>query len=124
MLQRGLEVGQVNSSCAVVQVNSNVAATAMLLPVIADISLGLHVSPVAHMMSATLACSFAFMLPISTPPNAIAFATKAITSTDMLYTGVWLNLAACLRTTAYTVVFFEGMFGHGVFELPEWAASR
>ena len=39
-----------------------------------------QVSPVAHMMSVTLACSFAFMLPISTPPNAIAFSTKAVTS--------------------------------------------
>jgi hypothetical protein len=66
---------------------------------------------VAHMMSVTLACSFAFMLPISTPPNAIAFATKAITSRDMLSTGVWLNMAACLLCTLYTVAFFKSVYG-------------
>jgi len=108
----------------ITEVNSNVAATAMLLPVVSQIALGLRVSPLAHMMSVTLACSFAFMLPISTPPNAIAFATKAITSSDMLSTGVWLNLAACLLCTLYTVTFFKSIYGHDPFELPDWATNQ
>eukprot|EP00802_Teleaulax_amphioxeia_P029850 Tamp_32131.p1 GENE.Tamp_32131~~Tamp_32131.p1 ORF type:complete len:141 (-),score=24.32 Tamp_32131:250-672(-) len=108
----------------ITEVNSNVAATAMLLPVVAQIAVGLKVSPEAHMMGITLACSFAFMLPISTPPNAIAFATKAITSRDMLTTGVWLNTASCIIGTLYFIFFFESVYGHNPFELPEWAREH
>jgi sodium-dependent dicarboxylate transporter 2/3/5 len=43
-----------------------------------------QVNPRAFMVAATMSTSFAFMLPIGTPPNAIVFATKQITILDML----------------------------------------
>jgi sodium-dependent dicarboxylate transporter 2/3/5 len=56
--------------------NANVATTATLLPIVAQLAVALRVSPEAHMIACTWASSYSFMLPISTPPNAIAFATK------------------------------------------------
>mmetsp|Transcript_16113 Transcript_16113/g.36840 ORF Transcript_16113/g.36840 Transcript_16113/m.36840 type:complete len:674 (-) Transcript_16113:57-2078(-) len=103
--------------------NSNVAATAMLLPIVAELSVGLEVSPMAHMICVTFACSFAFMLPISTPPNAIAFATNAVSARDMLKVGFFLNTIACLTLTVYTMLFFKPVYGHDPFQLPWWAAD-
>jgi len=103
--------------------NSNVAATAMLLPIVAELSVGLKVSPMAHMMCATFACSFAFMLPISTPPNAIAFATNAVSARDMLKVGFFLNSIACVALTVYTMWFFKPVYGHDPFQLPWWAVD-
>ena len=44
----------------------------------------LEVNPLFLMISASIACSFAFMLPVATPPNAIAFAYGHVTVLDMV----------------------------------------
>ena len=55
------------------EVTSNMATTAMLLPVLVTIALAIDVHPYFLLVAATLAASCAFMLPISTPPNAVVF---------------------------------------------------
>ncbi|KAK6024832.1 hypothetical protein OSTOST_09294 [Ostertagia ostertagi] len=50
-------------------------------------------------MPATVACSFAFMLPMATPPNAIVFDTKIVGMLEMVTTGVLLNICCVLITT-------------------------
>ncbi|MEQ8242635.1 anion permease, partial [Fulvivirga sp.] len=45
---------------------------------------------------ATLSSSCAFMMPISTPPNAIVFSSGHISMKDMMKAGIWLNLIAVL----------------------------
>mmetsp|Transcript_33554 Transcript_33554/g.79208 ORF Transcript_33554/g.79208 Transcript_33554/m.79208 type:complete len:113 (-) Transcript_33554:49-387(-) len=107
----------------VTEFNSNLAATSMLLPVVAQLSLALKVHPLAHMIPTTIACSFAFMLPVATPPNAIAFATNAISTRDMISTGVWLNLMACLLIALYTSFAFEMVYGEDPFVCPAWACT-
>ena len=47
-----------------------------------SISLGLN--PLYLMLPAAIACSFAFMLPVATPPNAIAFAHGNLSVLDMV----------------------------------------
>jgi sodium-dependent dicarboxylate transporter 2/3/5 len=50
------------------------------------------VSPFLLMLTATIASSFAFMLPPATPPNAIAYGTGYIEMKDLIKTGFWVKV--------------------------------
>ena len=78
-----------------------------------------QVSPVAHMMCVTLACSFAFMLPISTPPNAIAFSTGRLRIADMVGVGLVLNALGILVLLGALHTSGAALFD--LYELPAWS---
>ena len=86
------------------EVTSNMATTAMLLPVLVTIALAIEVHPYFLLISATLAASCAFMLPISTPPNAVVFGSGFLKIEDMFKKGVWMNLISIITITL--VVYF------------------
>ncbi|MGB3183426.1 MAG: DASS family sodium-coupled anion symporter [Cyclobacteriaceae bacterium] len=75
---------------------SNVALITIFIPVAIGICRGLDIDPVLIVVPATLASSCAFMMPISTPPNAIVFASGHIRIKDMIRSGFWLNMVAAL----------------------------
>ncbi|VDM79197.1 unnamed protein product, partial [Strongylus vulgaris] len=52
----------------------------------------LHIHPLYLSLPVTVACSFAFMLPMATPPNAIVYDTKLVGMLEMIMTGVLLNI--------------------------------
>ena len=81
------------------EVTSNMATTAMLLPVLVTIALAIEVHPYFLLVSATLAASCAFMLPISTPPNAVVFSSGFLKIEDMFKKGVWMNLISIIIIT-------------------------
>jgi sodium-dependent dicarboxylate transporter 2/3/5 len=74
------------------EVTSNTALISMLLPVIYEVTIqnGLDVN--LFMMVATLCASYAFMLPIATPPNAIAMSSGVVDVKTMARYGVIFNL--------------------------------
>ncbi len=74
------------------EVTSNVATTSMMLPVLLAIAQASGEDPVPTILCVTMAASYAFMLPVSTPPNAIAYGTGRIRITTMLTFGIWLDL--------------------------------
>ena len=78
------------------EVTSNVATTAMLLPVIAPIALELDIHPFILMTAAAVAASCAFMLPVATPPNAIVFGSGYLRIPDMVKKGFLLNIISIL----------------------------
>jgi sodium-dependent dicarboxylate transporter 2/3/5 len=61
------------------------------------------------MMVATMCASYAFMLPIATPPNAIAMSTGAIHVKDMIRYGIVLNILG-----VFVIVFIAEYFWKGV----------
>lgn len=71
---------------------SNVALTALLLPVVAGIAIGLGIPILYLLIPVTMASSCAFMLPMATPPNAIVFASGHIKVHQMARAGIVLNL--------------------------------
>ena len=74
------------------ELTSNMATTAMLLPVLVTMTLAINVHPYFLLVSATLAASCAFMLPVATPPNAIVFGSGLLKIEDMFKKGIWMNL--------------------------------
>jgi sodium-dependent dicarboxylate transporter 2/3/5 len=67
---------------------SNTAAANLMIPVVTAISV---LQPTLAALTVAFACSLAMSLPISTPPNAIAFATRAITTNDMARYGTLVS---------------------------------
>ncbi|MDH5474973.1 MAG: DASS family sodium-coupled anion symporter [Cyclobacteriaceae bacterium] len=85
---------------------SNVALTTIFIPVVIGIASGLGVSPFYLVVPVTMAASCAFMMPISTPPNAVVFSSGFIRIRDMMKAGVILNLISIvvLVIAALTIV--------------------
>ena len=84
------------------EITSNLATTAMLLPIIAPIALALDVHPFTLMVGITVAASCAFMLPVATPPNAIVFGSGYLKIPDMMRTGILMNLISVIFITVFT----------------------
>jgi sodium-dependent dicarboxylate transporter 2/3/5 len=74
------------------ELTSNTATAALGMPLMVGVAAGLGVPPLPLMMTAALAASMAFMLPVATPPNAIVFGSGRITSAQMARAGLGLNV--------------------------------
>ena len=74
------------------ELTSNTATTTMILPILGFSAVAANTHPLFFMVPATLAASFAFMLPVATPPNAIAFGSGWVTIPQMSRAGFILNL--------------------------------
>ncbi|XP_065054256.1 Na(+)/citrate cotransporter-like [Rhopilema esculentum] len=98
---------------------SNTATATILLPVLASLAQSIRVHPFYLMVPATICSSFAFMLPVATPPNAIVFATGRLTIPDMMKAGFGMNLIGILVVTLSINTF--GMAYFGLDKFPAWA---
>ena len=78
------------------EITSNLATTAMLLPILAPTAVILGVHPYILMVGATIAASCAFMLPVATPPNAVVFGSGYLKMSDMVRVGVLMNFISII----------------------------
>lgn len=79
---------------------SNAAVAAMAMPLLFAVAPALGQEPRLLMTVAALASSCAFVLPVSTPPNTVAFSTGEVTVREMFKAGILLNLTAIVVITA------------------------
>ncbi|VXC13763.1 SLC13 family permease [Maribacter litoralis] len=86
------------------EITSNIATTAILLPVLVSLAPVLGVHPYYLMIAATLAASCAFMLPVATPPNAVVFGSGYLEMQDMVKKGFWLNIISIIILTVIVYV--------------------
>lgn len=84
------------------EITSNLATTAMLLPILAPLALAIGVHPYMLMVGATVAASFAFMLPVATPPNAVVFGSGYLSIPDMVRAGFLMNMMSIILLTLLT----------------------
>lgn len=102
------------------EVASNTATASITIPLMASLSQAIEVSPLLLLIPATLAASCAFMLPVSTPPNAIVYGSGRIPIMKMVVAGLWLDLLSVVIVTA--AVYTLGELAFGVLEpFPDWA---
>lgn len=78
------------------EVTSNTATATMVVPLAIATARAAGVDPLGPALAAGIACSMAFMLPVSTPPNAIVYGSGRIRITEMAKAGVLLDLACCV----------------------------
>jgi sodium-dependent dicarboxylate transporter 2/3/5 len=84
---------------------SNLATTAMLLPILAPIAISLNINPYMLMVACTIAASCAFMMPVATPPNAVVFGSGYLRIPDMIKSGIWMNIISILFLTLMVYYF-------------------
>ncbi|ESO91712.1 hypothetical protein LOTGIDRAFT_163443 [Lottia gigantea] len=78
------------------EVTSNAATATLFLPIVFSLAVQLEVHPLYFMVPCTMATSLAFLLPVATPPNAIAFSSGYLEVKDMVKTGIAMNLFSLL----------------------------
>jgi hypothetical protein len=87
---------------------SNTATAATFLPIMAGVAIGIGLSANGNQnillltIPVALAATCAFMLPVATPPNAIAFGSGYVKIGDMIRGGVWLNIIGVVLVTMTT----------------------
>src|SRR5690606_10554348 len=93
------------------ELTSNLATSATFLPVVAALAATLDAPPLLLTIPTVLAASFAFMLPVATPPNAIVFGSGYLTVPQMAKVGVWLNLVGIVVIVGMLYLLLTPVFG-------------
>jgi sodium-dependent dicarboxylate transporter 2/3/5 len=101
------------------EITSNLATTAMLLPILAPVALSFNMHPFLIMIAVTLSASCAFMLPVATPPNAIVFGSNYLKVSDMVRKGFIMNIISIVFITLAVYYYMPEVFGLETFEFPE-----
>ena len=103
------------------EITSNLATTAMLLPILYPMAMTIDVHPFILMVSAAVAASCAFMLPVATPPNAVVFGSGYLRIPDMVRVGIWMNVLSIilLSVFVYYVLPYLWEFDPLVFKIPQ-----
>jgi sodium-dependent dicarboxylate transporter 2/3/5 len=105
------------------ELTSNAATTEMALPVLGSLAVAIDVNPLLLMVPATLSASCAFMLPVATPPNAIAFGSGELPMRQMVRTGIVLNLIGVVLVTAAIYLLGLAALGIDLAVMPDWAVT-
>ncbi len=91
------------------EITSNTALISIMLPVIYSVAEQTGINTTLFMMVATLCASYAFMLPIATPPNAIAMSSGVVNVKSMIRYGVVLNLLGIFFIVMIAEFFWKGV---------------
>jgi sodium-dependent dicarboxylate transporter 2/3/5 len=86
------------------EVTSNTALTSIALPIFYEFAKNMGEQGIVIMMVATISASYAFMLPIATPPNAIVMSSRVIKIKEMAKVGFFANMLGVIYVTI--VAFF------------------
>ncbi len=102
------------------EMTSNTAIATLMMPVMAGFALAMGEDPRFFMIPAAIAASFAFMLPVATPPNAIVFGTGYVTVPQMSRTGLVLNLIGIVFVSLLSYLLVQVVFGVTPGVSPSW----
>jgi len=92
------------------EITSNTALISIMLPVLYSVAQQTGINATLFMMVATLCASYAFMLPIATPPNAIAMSSGAVDVKSMMRYGVILNFIGIFLIVTIAQLFWTNIF--------------
>lgn len=89
------------------EITSNTATATLLMPILAAAAIATGLDPSVLMIPAAICASCAFMLPVSTAPNAIAYATGEVTIQQMVKEGAVLSfvIASTVGLMCYFLLY-------------------
>jgi sodium-dependent dicarboxylate transporter 2/3/5 len=88
-----LTAGAIVAAILLSEASSNTASASMVVPVVIAVAQSAGVSPVPPALGAALGASFGFMLPVSTPPNAIVYGSGLVPLREMMRSGIYLDIS-------------------------------
>ncbi len=100
------------------EITSNTATSAMILPVIGGIAVSMSIHPYGPLIGAGIAASYAFMLPVATPPNAVIFASGRVSISQMAKTGLLLNVVGWMIITIFIILLMPLIWRIDLSALP------
>ncbi len=89
------------------EITSNTALISIALPIIYSLNEVANIDITLILMVATICASYAFMLPIATPPNAIAMSSGAVKVKDMSRYGILFNIVGIIFVTITALVYWQ-----------------
>jgi sodium-dependent dicarboxylate transporter 2/3/5 len=93
------------------EAGSNTAVTTTFLPIMAALAVSVGVHPYLLLFPVAFAASCGFMLPVATPPNALAFASGRVTIAQMARAGLALNLVGIVLITLVCTYLLPTLLG-------------
>ncbi|KAM6137152.1 LOW QUALITY PROTEIN: solute carrier family 13 member 1 [Pterocles gutturalis] len=106
---------------SVTEVASNPATITIFLPILAPLAEAIHVNPLFILIPATLCTSFAFLLPVSNPANAIVFSYGHLTVMDMVKAGLGINIIGVAVVMLAIMTWIVPIFD--LYTYPNWAPN-
>jgi len=92
------------------EITSNTATATLLIPLMIALSQTLAISPLLLATAVAVATSYAFMLPVATPPNAIVFSSGRVPIQKMAKVGFWLNIIGSILITIFVLSLLSFVF--------------
>ncbi|HAY42575.1 MAG TPA: anion transporter [Micrococcaceae bacterium] len=93
------------------ELTSNTATAAAFFPIMGAVAVGVGVDPLLMIIVMTLAVCSAYMLPVATPSNAVAFGSGEVSIKQMVRAGIWLNLISMVLIVGAIYTLLPWIFG-------------
>ncbi|NWZ78417.1 solute carrier family 13 member 1-like isoform X2 [Poecile atricapillus] len=106
---------------SVTEVASNPATITIFLPILSPLAEAIHVNPLFILIPATLCTSFAFLLPVANPANAIVFSYGHLTIMDMVKAGLGINIIGVAVVMLAIMTWIVPVFD--LYTYPSWAPN-
>ncbi|XP_059672453.1 solute carrier family 13 member 1 isoform X1 [Gavia stellata] len=106
---------------SVTEVASNPATITIFLPILSPLAEAIHVNPLFILIPATLCTSFAFLLPVANPANAIVFSYGHLTVMDMVKAGLGINIIGVAVVMLAIMTWIVPIFD--LYTYPSWAPN-
>uniref|UniRef100_A0A8C3NLA6 Uncharacterized protein n=1 Tax=Geospiza parvula TaxID=87175 RepID=A0A8C3NLA6_GEOPR len=107
---------------SVTEVASNPATITIFLPILSPLAEAIHVNPLFILIPATLCTSFAFLLPVANPANAIVFSYGHLTIMDMVKAGLGINIIGVAVVMLGIMTWIVPIFD--LYTYPSWSICQ
>eukprot|EP00093_Oithona_nana_P005229 05229.XXX_19647_17798_1 [CDS] Oithona nana genome sequencing. len=102
---------------------SNTATANIFVPILRNLSITLCLNPTYLVMTTVISCSYAFMLPVATAPNALVFTASTMKGRAMICIGFFMNII-CVCLTNVAMKFYAEIIFEDFSTIPDWALKN